>query len=284
MTKNSSSKKIERQARLRWVPLGTMRVSSQAQRDFSEAQATKYASDLDMEKLGFPLMSHRHDHDRAGETCTAYKVGCPVWIVDGQNRCGALRLWFGDGWETQQVQCEMFEGLTEPEEADLLLGRDDRRAIDAFTKFRIGLVAGYEEERDIERQVLHEGLVISKDEVEGAIKAVGTLRKVYRRSDAATLGRALRIIRDAFGDSALTALPIDGVGHVVQRYNGELDDARAVERLGKMNGGVNGLLGLAEQLHKKTGNAKGHCVAAAAVEVINRGKGGRKLPSWWADN
>ena len=23
------------------------------------------------------------------------------------------------------------------------------------------------------------------------------------------------------------------------------------------------------------------CVAAAAVDVINRGKGGKKLPSWW---
>lgn len=27
--------------------------------------------------------------------------------------------------------------------------------------------------------------------------------------------------------------------------------------------------------------ARGHCVAAAAVDVINSGRGGNKLPSWW---
>jgi hypothetical protein len=49
-----------------------------------------------------------------------------------------------------------------------------------------------------------------------------------------------------------------------------------------MHGGVNGLLGRAEQIRRQTGNPKNHCVAAAAVEAINRGRGGKKLPSWWA--
>lgn len=35
---------------------------------------------------------------------------------------------------------------------------------------------------------------------------------------------------------------------------------------------------------KQTGNAKGHCVAAAAVDINNRGRGGKKLPSWWRED
>jgi len=54
-----------------------------------------------------------------------------------------------------------------------------------------------------------------------------------------------------------------------------------VAKLSKANGGVNGLLNKAEVLRRSTGNQKGQCVAAAAVEVINKGRGGKKLPSWW---
>lgn len=49
------------------------------------------------------------------------------------------------------------------------------------------------------------------------------------------------------------------------------------------DGGVNGLLNKAEVIRRSTGNAKGHCVAAAAVEIINAGRGGKKLPSWFRD-
>ena len=44
-----------------------------------------------------------------------------------------------------------------------------------------------------------------------------------------------------------------------------------------------GLISKAGQLRKITGSATAQCVAAAAVELINRGAGGKnsKLPAWW---
>ncbi len=45
--------------------------------------------------------------------------------------------------------------------------------------------------------------------------------------------------------------------------------------------GVSGLTNKAETLRKQTGNPRGHCIAAAAVEIINSGRGGKKLASWW---
>ena len=125
------------------------------------------------------------------------------------------------------------------------------------------------------------GLVISRDKLPGAISAVGTLRRVYTRSDGKTLGRALRIIRDAYGDPGLEASVIDGIGLLCERYNGDLNDDEAIAKLQHANGGVNGLLGRAEKIRQQTGDYKSHAVAAAAVEIINSGKGGKKLPSWW---
>jgi hypothetical protein len=51
--------------------------------------------------------------------------------------------------------------------------------------------------------------------------------------------------------------------------------------LSSAHGGVKGLLNAAENLRNMTGNPKAHCVAAAAVNIVNRGRGGKKLPDWW---
>src|SRR6266511_3200373 len=85
----------------------------------------------------------------------------------------------------------------------------------------------------------------------------------------------------AVGDAGLESIVIDGLALLCHRYNGELDDARLVARLSGAHAGVNGLLNKAEVLRNQTGNPKGHCVAAAAVEIYNGGRGGKKLPSWW---
>ena len=151
----------------------------------------------------------------------------------------------------------------------------------AFAKFKVSIQAGREEECEINRIVRSSGLRISQDKSQGAISAVHTLRRVYRRGGAGSLARALCIIRDAYGDPGLEASVIDGIGLLCHRYNGDLQDERAIGALSKAHGGVNGLLGKAEFLRKQTGNPKAHCVAAAAVELINSGRGGKKLPSWW---
>lgn len=260
---DSNKNRVEREARLRWVPIGLMKVSPLAQRELNQARVDKLAADFDLEQLGTPTVSHR---DGA------------FYIIDGQHRIEALKQ---IGWGDQQVQCWVYEGLTEQMEAEKFLRLGDVLTIEGFSKFRIGVVAGRPAECDIDRIVRSNGLVISRDQVPGAIRAVGTLRRIYDRADGKTLGRALRITRDAFGDPGMEAAVLDGIGLLCQRYNGALDDTVAIEKLASVNGGVNGLLGKAEVLRRQTGNQKGHCVAAAAVEIINQGRGGKKLESWW---
>lgn len=274
---SESTNRIEREGRkLRWVPLGTMRISPVAQRDLKQSRVDYLAGTLNVEEIGNPEVNHRHHDD-----CDSYYSGCPVYIMDGQHRIAALREWLGEGWEDQRIQCWVTEGLDEQEEAETFLRLADTLNVTAFDRFQIAITANRPVECDIQRQVLHENLVISRDEVPGAIAAVGTLKRVYERSDAATLGRALRIIRDAYGDAGLQSKVIDGVGHLCQRYNGTLEEEQAIEKLAKTRGGVHGLLQKAETLHLQTGQPKTHCVAAAAVEIINSGRGGNKLQSWF---
>ena len=181
------------------------------------------------------------------------------------------------------MQCWCYAGLTEEEEAEIFLKLNDVLPVDTFSKFRVGIAAGRSTETEIDRVVRAQGLVVSADQIPGAIKAVAALRRVHARGGSPTLGRTLRIIRDAYGDAGMVGPVIEGIGLLCGRYDGLLDDTVTVERLSKMHGGVNGLLNQAEVLRQKTGNQKAQCVAAAAVNRINGVRGGKKLPSWWAD-
>lgn len=260
---NSTPSRVERNARLRWVPINKMKVSPVAQRELNQARVDRMAQTFDPESIGHPVVNER---DGA------------FFIIDGQHRVETLK---AVGWGDQQVQCECYVGLTEEQEAEEFLKRNDYLAVHAFDKFRVGVSAGRPEECDIDRIVRAQGLCVSRDAIPGAIGAVGTLKRIYTRADGPTLVRTLRIARDAYGDPGLDAAVLDGLGLLTQRYNGELDTELAIKKLSAAHGGVNGLLGKAETLRNRTGNAKAHCVAAAAVEIINQGKGGKKLPSWW---
>lgn len=262
----AKAQKIEAPGTIKRVPLGKMHSSPRTQREIKWHRVDHLVASMDLDQIGLPVLS-----ERGGE----------FYIIDGQHRVEALKKWLGDGWEKQQIECRVYTGLSEAQEAEKFDRLNDVLAVSAFDKFRVRVVAGRTVETSIQSLVESEGLCISKEGVPGAIRAVGTLRRIYNRSDGATLSKALRIIRDAYGDAGFEARVIDGIGHLCQRYNGVLEEKAAIDRLSKAHGGVKGLLGKAEVLHKQTGNAKAHCVAAAAVDIINSRRGGKKLPSWW---
>ena len=265
MTTNTTAPaRVTREARLRWVAIADMRVSPMAQRELNSARVDKIAANFDPEQVGVLTVSHRDGHH---------------FIIDGQHRVEGMK---AHGWGDQQIQCWVYEGLTEAEEAEMFLKLNDTLTVDGFAKYRVAITAGRPDECEIDRVVRTQGLVISTDKIPGAIGAVGTVQRVYARAGSNVLGRSLRIIRDAYGDPGFRAEVIDGIGMLCQRFNGELPEADAIKKLSAAAGGVNGLTGRAEQIRRQTGRQKNHCVAAAAVEIINRGKGGKKLPNWWA--
>jgi len=260
-----NSSKVERTARLRWVPINRMEVHPGAQRELVPSWVDHIAASFDPEMIGTPTVNDRDAR---------------FFILDGQHRVEALKM---VGWGDQQVQCWTYTDLTDPEMAEKFLVLNDVKQVQALDKFRASVNADREIESDIDRVVRAQGLVVSRDKQPGAIGAVGTLRRVYTRGNAANLGRTLRIIRDAYGDAGMQANVIDGIGFLTQRYNGELNDAEAVAALGAARGGVGGLISSSEMIRARMGQPRGQCVAAAAVKILNTGKR-KKLPDWWADN
>lgn len=255
--------KIERVARLRWIPLDQIKVNPLAQRDLQQARVDHLEANLCLEDLGYPTVNHRDGH---------------YWVIDGQHRIEALRQF---GFTNEPIQCQTYEGLTSEEEAEKFLLLNNSLAVRSIPKFKAAVHAGRFVESDIDRIVRSTRLVVSADDVPGGIQAVGTLERVYHRAGPGGLARTLVIVRDAYGDAGLQGVVIDGIGHVCARYNGDIDPKVVTEKLSKAHGGVGGLLNKAETIRRMTGNPKGQCVAAAAVETINVGRGGKKIPGWW---
>lgn len=266
----ASERRVNLPTHLKWVPLDKMRVApeGQGQRELKPYRVNKMlAKGFNPDVMGYPEVSERDGH---------------YWVIDGQARVEALKQWLGEGWRTQEVQCRVHVGLTLAEEAELFLLLNDFTAVPSLPKFRNAVNAGRAAQADIDRIIRARGFVVSRDATDNAIGCVATLERIYDRAGGVVLGRAVSMSGRAYGKSGLEAPVIDGLALLCQRYNGELDDETAVAKLSSALGGVNGLLGNAEKLRRATGNQRNDCVAAAAVEIINRGKGGKKLPSWWA--
>lgn len=266
-TATTAAGKVDRDAQLRWIPLDLIRVSSAGQRDLNPARVDRILSNLDLEQIGTPTVNQR------GEC---------FYVIDGQHRIAALRQFFADDPDVK-IQCWTYFNLNEDDEAEKFLKLNDTLTVSAFAKFRVGVTAGRPDETDIDRIVRANGCVVTQDHLPGAISAVGTLRTIYGRMGGDILGHTIRVIRDAYGDPGFEAAVIHGIALVIDRYGTEVDDLRLVTRLGKANGGAKGLLQRGERYRLQTGNLRAHCVAAAAVDTYNAGRGGKKLPAWWKD-
>ena len=265
----TNDKRVSQDGEIQFVRLGAMAIPPHAQRELKPQKVDQILANFDLDVFGLPVVSHRRG---------------VYYVLDGQHRVEAIKQWIGKGWEDQRIECRVYDKLSEAEEADKFDRLNDSMPVSVFDKFRIRVNANRETEVKIKKTVETEGLKISRDAVPGGIQAVGTLRRVYVRAGDKALAKTLRIIRDSFGDAGFEAPVIDGIAHMVQRYDGLIDEKIAVGQLSVTHGGVKGLLNRAATLHKQTGGIKAHCVAAAAVDIINTKKGGKKLPSWWKAN
>lgn len=253
--------RMERTGHLRWIAVADIHVNARAQRELRPGWAAQIAADFDPDRLTPPLLNKR---------------GGKYYVIDGQHRIEAMHLM---GWDDQELQCWVYEGLTEAQEADLFLWHNNRRSVSSFDKFVIGVTADRDDESDINRIVLACGLKVALG-TPGGISATTALRKVYSHGPD-NLSRTLRIVRDSYGDDGLKGHVLEGIGLLCARYNGDLDDKTAVDRLSSARGGLGALNTKAWGLRKQLGRSMPHCVAAAATDIINAGRGGKKLPNWW---
>jgi hypothetical protein len=251
---------------LEWIPLGDMRIPAYAQRGQNDRFVASIAANFDPNRFGFPVVSQR------GEVYN---------LLDGQQRCAGYRVYLGAGWESQRVQCRVYRGLTDAEEAGLFLDLQIQLTVSAYDKYDKAVNAGREPEASIAQIVEACGLRVTRGRMPGGICAVNALRKVYVSGNGQLLAETLRILSEAFGDPGLEGDLIRGVGLLCGRYNGTLDYERSVQALSGARGGVKGLTNAAEKCRAKMGCSKSVAIAASAVDIINGGGRGKKLSPWW---
>ena len=263
MSKRTSNKPA-RQSRLAWVPADDLKVNPVAQREFRPAWAETILSKFDIDKFQVPHVNKRSDGS--------------LFIMEGQHGTWAYRQWLGEG---QKIQVWLYEGLTEEEEAEFFLSLNDKRAIDALSKFKVAVTAGREVESDIDRIVRAAGCTVNNSVQSNAISAVGALLTIYNRHGAANLAQTLQTIRESFTDGGYERPVLLGISMVLARYS-EADRKRLVRQLASIRNGWKGLIQRTSLIKDQMGVTQPEAAAAAVVEFYNKGRG-RKLPNWWRE-
>jgi hypothetical protein len=170
--------------------------------------------------------------------------------------------------------------------AQHFLGRDKRRAISPFAKFKIGCTAGQTRENAIQRVVEANGLTIMRTKGTKNVGAVSTLIRIYDSNPTkdTAVGFVVRVAKLAFqGDSlGFDAAMLEALGLINTRYNGRVVEKLLIERLSLPQNSARNLMRRAEDIRARTGNYKAPCLASVIVDAYNRGAFGKaRLQSWW---
>lgn len=269
VTPLSVAKKIKREARIRTIKLGDIRVSPAAQRELNQARVNKIVDSLDMERLGTLTVSARDGF---------------YWLIDGQHRYNALKEFFGEGFEEWEVEAWCYFDLNEEQEAEKFLQHNEVLSVSAYDRFKVGVTAGRPIESDVDRIVRSLDLKVARTQGNGSISAVTALTSVYKKHGPRGLVGTLFVIRESFGDRGFESVIISGLALFRGRYDGRVDQDRLVKKLNATSGGVKGVLNRAAVIREKTGQPVPACVAAAVTDIYNAGlRGTASLGSWWKD-
>lgn len=262
---NATTNKPARQCHLQWVKADVLNVNPVAQREFIPSWGQWLLDNFDIDKMQMPHVNRRKDGS--------------LFIMEGQHTVWAYRQWVGEG---QQIQVWLYEGLSEPEEAEQFISLNHKKGIQALPQFRASVTAGRKTECDIDRIVRANGCSVSKSKGDDCISAVTTLVTIYERFGGPVLGRTIRVIRASFVDGGYERPVLLGIAQVLARYAGEIDEDHLVKKLSGIRNGWKGLVQRTANLKAAHGVSQTEAAAAAVVEFYNAGRGGVKLMTWWA--
>lgn len=243
------------------VPFRAMTVDRSYQRELSSGKVKKIEDAFDEKGLGALHLSLREEK---------------YPIIDGQHRWAAA---MNKGLGDMKVHCIVYRGLTRAEEAELFLILNDSKTMSAIDRYKAAVVAEDETALAIEKVLAHYGLRIAGSGAEGTVRCISKVEQVYKAGPAA-LERLFLILTEAWGTrpSAFEQVVVDGVGKVVTRYNGELDEASLVKKLATYRGGPAALAGDARGYADFRPIGVGRACAELIVDTYNKGKRSGALP------
>lgn len=234
-----------------------LKVDSRVQRALVPSRVRKLAAVLDLDAIGVLTVSRRG----TGEN----------FVIDGQHRLAALAEHGLIDWE---CNCHVYSGLTLAREAALFRTLNNASRPGPFDDFTKGVVAGDEECVAINDIVTKAGLEVSDQASEGTVRAVVSLRSIYRAAGPTGLADTLKVVTQAWGRriDAFDGAVLLGVGTVVGRYAGDIDLAVLARKLAKRSGGALALLGDARGMRRFQQSSVARCVAELIVLTYNKGR------------
>ena len=268
----SNLKKVSHSSIFGMVSVQELNVDPEAQRKLSMTWVKARIPVFDVDALGYIVVNKRS--------------GGKTYVVDGQHRVELMR---SVGWGDQKIHAEIFEGLSQAQEAELFNERNDRKAVRRFDKFRIAVTAGDPTASAINKIVREHGMVISDSLKDGHIVAVDALERVYMgagiaspKEGARALADALKIALRAWGNqpSSVNGRVIQALGMVELRYNGKIDQKALADKLAPFPGGAPSLIGKGRSMQELRSRPLHHCIASIIVDIYNKGRRAGKLDVW----
>jgi len=215
--------RIYRNSKRVWVSLSDMRISERAQRQLNVKRSLQIAAVLDINALSYPTLNHRGGH---------------YWIINAMHRLEALKQWLteqGKDWTLASIECEVFEGLSEKEEADLFDKLNTMTPVNTDVRFSIQVVAERPKPMAITAIVEAAGLRVGRVKAPEYIQSSSALR---RANELGVLEPVLSVCRDAYG--VFPANLIRGAAEFFYRFDA-VDVEIVSSILANAPGGWNGL-------------------------------------------
>lgn len=265
----------------RAVPADQLTIDPRVQRASDPRRVKKLADNWDDLMVGVLTVSHRVKYPAVG-TDSLDRTEEFV-VLDGQTRLEAFRLVCNDDAVTSaSLSCQVYEGLTLQEEADIFLKHNDRRAVTPRDRFRLAVTAGEEWALDIRDISARTGWYVQgteKIDPKGhSFSAVGAAEKVYLLDEGRSLKKTFAMIDAAWQNpsGAVCSETLFGLGMLYARFEDEVDGRSLVQRLAKM--GVNKFIaGVSDRRRANPGMSIRSAAGDYMVDLYNVGRRTRRI-------
>jgi len=218
-------------------------------------KVNKIAKNFDSDILGVIICSMREDGSIA--------------VIDGSHRVHALRM---KGLNDSTVNALVYFSLTIQEEAKIFAMLNQEHTKPNTTDiFKAGIVSGDEETIAINKILNSLGLIIGVGPGDNKVRAISTIRRVYRNAGEKVLRDTLYTIKSAYGDSSSTMrdVLISAVAIVYNRYGAKVEVSRMITTLQKF-GNPNTLIANAKSIGVNASSVTASALPFVIVNAYNQ--------------
>jgi uncharacterized protein DUF6551 len=196
-------------------------VDLRVQRPLDTKKAQKIAVQFNPQAMGLVTVSLRSDR--------------MYYLLDGQHRVEAARR-ANDG--SYKVLCEVFEGLTLQEEAEMFLTLNATTKPSYVDRFLVRGTAGDKDVAGILKACSDYGFTVGKPPGNGTIMAVAVLEKLWHLSQAYEMEpdlirQTLLVVKNAWGmdKEGLIGTVLEGIGALIYEHRARIDLDRLAHKL-----------------------------------------------------